>query len=151
MARGGLGAGRLLKGCGLPRVEDGPDAGAAAEPDDGASISVGTAADNALVLADPERSAERDATECNVDAGAAGPGAPDSTPAAVGHCPAPSGCWWRPTPTRRRRSFMGKRGGAGVDTSPVSPKVYRMNRNASSVAARSRAAAMYAFTRVKVS
>ena len=35
------------------RVEEGPDAGADAEPDDGASIGVGTAADNALVLADP--------------------------------------------------------------------------------------------------
>jgi len=35
------------------RVEDGPDAGAIAEPDAGASISVGTAADNALVVADP--------------------------------------------------------------------------------------------------
>jgi DNA-binding NtrC family response regulator len=35
------------------RVEEGPDAGAAVEPDDGASVSVGTAADNALVVADP--------------------------------------------------------------------------------------------------
>jgi DNA-binding NtrC family response regulator len=35
------------------RVEEGPDAGAACEPDDGASVGVGTAADNQLVLADP--------------------------------------------------------------------------------------------------
>ena len=35
------------------RVEEGPEAGASAEPPDGASVSVGTAADNTLVVADP--------------------------------------------------------------------------------------------------